>query len=226
MYAVSGSKAAMYAKFSGEDSKNALIVYDFSVGQHLELEYNVSDESEVQRIFWQNADTVGVLFNNRTVVLFDAANGKLKNEVSINGTSQEPVSVSAVSDDIFAVLCRDSCLYEMNSDGFTGRSCRLDFSSDNEIYESDSSSAALLETRPTADKSHIYAVWNKSQAWLIDTDRFTVRYRIDDFAAAPAEADKVFISDEGRNKTGMFPIYTTQQLLDAAKDYLSALGEA
>jgi len=226
MYAVSGSKAAMYAKFSGEDSKNALIVYDFSVGQHLELEYNVSDESEVQRIFWQNADTVGVLFNNRTVVLFDAANGKLKNEVSINGTSQEPVSVSAVSDDIFAVLCRDSCLYEMNSDGFTGRSCRLDFSSDNEIYESDSSSAALLETRPTADKSHIYAVWNKSQAWLIDTDRFTVRYRIDDFAAAPAAADKVFINDEGRNKTGMFPIYTTQQLLDAAKDYLSALGEA
>ncbi|WP_303836091.1 TIR domain-containing protein [Ruminococcus flavefaciens] len=230
MYAVSGSKAAIYAKFSGEDGKSALIVHDFSVGQHIELDYNVNDDSrpEVLRIFWQNADTVGVLFSDRTVVLFDVDTGKLKNKVSLSGTSQEPVSAAAVTDDTFAVLCRDSCLYEMNSEGFTGRSCRLDFANDyiNDIYESNSENAVLFETKPSADKSRIYAVWDKSQAWLLDTARFTVRYRIDDFATAPAAADKVFISDEGRNKTGLFPIYTTQQLLDAAKAYLSALGEA
>ena len=229
IYAVSGSKAAMYAKFSGEESKTALIVHDFSVGQHITLDFNTDNSTgrEVQRIFWQNTDTVGVFFNDRSVSLFDVNTGKLKSTVSLSGTSQEPVSAAAVSDDTFAVLCRDSCLYEMNSEGFTGRSCRLDFgSSDNEIYESDSSCAELLETQPASDKSHIYAVWNKSQAWLLDTARFTVRYRIDDFAAAPAAADKVFISDEGRNKTGLFPIYNTQQLLDAAKAYLSALGEA
>jgi hypothetical protein len=162
------------------------------------------------------------------VVLFDVDTGKLKNKVSLSGTSQEPVSAAAVTDDTFAVLCRDSCLYEMNSEGFTGRSCRLDFANDyiNDIYESNSENAVLFETKPSADKSRVYAVWDKSQAWLLDTARFTVRYRIDDFAAAPAAADKVFISDEGRNKTGLFPIYTTQQLLDAAKAYLSALGEA
>ena len=53
-----------------------------------------------------------------------------------------------------------------------------------------------------------------------------VRYRIDDFAAAPAGRDIVFITDPGRNKTGYFPIYTTQQLMQTAKDYLAALGEA
>ena len=230
MYAVSGSKAAMYAQFSGEDSKTALIVHDFSVGQHITLDFNTDNNigREVQHIFWQNADTVGVFFSDRSVSLFDANTGKLKSTVSLDGTSQEPVSVAAVSDDTFAVLCRDSNLYEMNSEGFTGRSCRLDFDNeyDNDIYESDSSSAALFETKPSADKSRIYAVWDKSQAWLLDTARFTIRYRIDDFAAAPAAADKVFISDSGKNKIGLFPIYTTQQLLDAAKAYLSALGEA
>jgi hypothetical protein len=116
----------------------------------------------------------------------------------------------------------------MNAEGFTGRSCRLDFENDydNDIYESDSTSAALFETKPSADSSRVYAVWDKSQAWLLDTSRFTVRYRIDDFAAAPAKADTVFISDDGQNKAGFFPIYTTQQLLSAAKDYLTALSEA
>ncbi|MCR4638720.1 TIR domain-containing protein [Ruminococcus sp.] len=230
MYAVSGSKAAMLAELSNDEGKTALIVHDFSVGQHIELKFNADSDTapEVQRIFWQGADTVGVLFSDRTVGLFDATKGVRKATVSLNGTSQEPVSVVPVSDDKFAVLCRDSHLYEMNAEGFTGRSCRLDFASDydNNIYESDSSSAALLETKPSADAGRVYAVWDKSHAWLLDTSRFNVRYRIDDFSAASKSGDKVFISDENKNKTGFFPVYTTKQLLGAARDYLSALGEA
>lgn len=229
MYAVSGSKAAMLAKLSNGEGKTALIVHDFSVGQHIELEFNAESDTapEVQRIFWQNANTVGVLFSDRTVGLFDAEKGPRKATVSLNGTSQEPVSAVPVSDDRFAVLCRDSHLYEMNSEGFTGRSCRLDFASDydNDIYEADSSSAALLETRPSSDAGRVYAVWDKSNAWLLDTARFTVRYRIEDFSAASKSDDKVFISDKNKNKIGCFPVYTTQQLLSAAREYLSALGE-
>lgn len=229
--AVSGSKAAMLAKLSDDDEeKTALIVHDFSSGQYTKLEFNAERDTspEIQRIFWQNTNTVGVLFSDRTVGLFDAEKGPRKATVSLNGTSQEPVSVAAVGDDKFAVLCRDSHLYEMNAEGFTGRSCRLDFENDydNDIYESDSTSAALFEAKSSADSSRVYAVWDKSQAWLLDTSRFTVRYRIDDFAAAPAKADTVFISDDGQNKAGFFPIYTTQQLLSAAKDYLTALSEA
>ena len=230
MFAVSGSKAAMYAQFNDGDGGTALIVHDFYADQDITLACDTSSSAkrEIQRIFWQNAGTVGVFFNDRTVSLFDADTGSLKSTVSLDGTSQEPVSVAAVSDDTFAVLCRDSNLYEMNAEGFTGRSCRLDFASDkdNDIFETDASSASLLETIPSADKNRIYAVWNKSQAWLLDTSRFCVRYRIDSFAAAPPEGNMVYISDSDWNKTGMFPIYTTQQLLDAAKTYLSALNEA
>ena len=230
MYAVSGSRSAMYVQLIEEETRTAVIVYDFSVGQYIELDSNTSGDSapEIKRIFWQNNDTVGILFDNRTVSLFDAGHGDLKATVSLDGTSQEPISAAAVSEDTFAVLCRDSHLYEMNSDGATGRSCKLDFSDEyrNDIYESDNSDAALFEIKPSADKNRVYAVWDKSQAWLLDSSKFTVRYRIDGFTAAPAADDKVFISDEERNKIGFFPIYTTQQLLSAARDYLSALGEA
>ena len=230
MYAVSGSKVAVYAQFNDGDGRTELIVHDFSSDQYQTLDCNVRSSAgrEVQRIFWQNAGTVGVFFSDRTVSLFDANTGSQKCTVSLDGTSQEPISVAAVSDNTFAVLCRDSNLYEMNAEGFTGRSCRLDFASDkdNDIYESDSAAASLFETKPSADKSRIYAVWNKTQAWLLDTSRFSVRYRIENFAAAPSESDAVYISDHDWNKIGLFPIYTTQQLLDAAKTYLSALGEA
>lgn len=126
------------------------------------------------------------------------------------------------------MLCRDSRLYVIDINGVNLGSCRLDFADDaeNEIYESDSSSADKFEIRPFADGTQAYAVWNDSQAWLLDEERITVRYRIEDFAAAPASRDIVFISDSGRNKTGYFPIYSTQQLLDAAREYLTALGEA
>ncbi|MCR4645921.1 MAG: TIR domain-containing protein [Oscillospiraceae bacterium] len=228
MFAVSGSKAAMYAQYNDGDGRSALIIHDFSTDQEITLDHDTSSaNSEIQRIFWQNASTVGVFFNDRTVSLFDADTGSLKTTVSLDGTSQEPVSVAAISDDTFAVLCRDSNLYEMNAEGFTGRSCRLDFASnmDHNIFERDSSSASFFETKPSSDKSHIYAVWDKSQAWVLDTSGFSVRYRIDNFAAAPSEGDMVYISDANRNKMGLFPLYTTHELLETADTYLSALGE-
>ena len=229
MYAFSGCKAAMYVQFNDEDTRTALIVHDFSADRDITLDCDTSTivNRKIRRIFWQNSSTVGVFFNDRTVLLFDADTGSLKSTVSLVGTSQEPVSVAALSEDTFAVLCRDSNLYEMNTEGFTGRSCRLDFSSsmNNNIFECDSSSASLFEINALSDKSRICAVWEKSQAWVLDTSVFSVRYRIDSFAAAPSEGDMVYIKDSDSNKIGMFPLYTTQELLEDAKAYLSELGK-
>ena len=229
MYAFSGCKAAMYAQINDEDERTELIVHDFSADKEITLDCDLSStvKSKIQRIFWQNSSTVGVFFNDRTVSLFDADTGSLKSTVSLVGTSQEPVSVAAISDDTFAVLCRDSNLYEMNNEGFTGRSCRLDFASntDKNIFACDSSSASLFETKTLSDKRRICAEWEKSQAWILDTSSFSVRYRIDSFAAAPSEGNMVYIRDFNSNKIGLFPLYTTQELLEDAKAYLSALGK-
>ena len=229
MYAFSGCKAAMYVQFNDEDTRTALIVHDFSADRDITLDCDTSTivNRKIRRIFWQNSSTVGVFFNDRTVSLFDADTGSLKSTVSLVGTSQEPVSVAALSEDTFAVLCRDSNLYEMNNEGFTGRSCRLEFSSDmnNNIFACDSSSASLFETKISPDKSRVFAVWERSQAWVLDTSVFAVRYRIDSFAAAPTEGDMVYIKDSDSNIIGMFPLYTTHELLEDAKAYLSALGK-
>lgn len=224
------SKAAIYAQLNGEESKKALLIHDFEDQSEkvLDLDFSADERLEVQRIFWLNESTVGVFFNNRTVSFFDAQTGKELSTIPLDKTAQEPVSVAPLDTDRIAVLCRDSRLYVIDINGVNLGSCRLDFADDaeNEIYESDSSSADKFEIRPFADSTQAYAVWNDSQAWLLDEERITVRYRIDDFAAAPASRDIVFISDSGRNKTGYFPIYSTQQLLDAAREYLTALGEA
>ncbi len=229
MYAVSDSRAAMLVCEEG-DSTPFLEVYSFETGKTVKFDCDLdADEGlEVQRIFWQNSDTVGVFFNNRTVSLFDAESGALRTTVSLVGTSQEPVSAAPVSDDTFAVLCRDSRIYEMNADGFTGRSCRLDFSDEeeNDIRECDSSNADKLEINSSADSFRKFVIWDGGQAWMLDTEKFSVRYRIDDFAAAPANGDMVFIKDFDRNKIGHFPIYTTEQLLKTAREYLSGLGES
>ena len=229
MYAFSGCKAAMYVQFNDEDTRTALIVHDFSADRDITLDCDTSTivNRKIRRIFWQNSSTVGVFVNDRTVLLFDADTGSLKSTVSLVGTSQEPVSVAALSENTFAVLCRDSNLYEMNTEGFTGRSCRLDFprNMDNNIFTCDSSSASLFETKISPDKSRVFAVWERSQAWVLDTSVFAIRYRIDSFAAAPSEGDMVYIKDSDSNKIGMFPLYTTQELLEDAKAYLSALGK-
>lgn len=227
--AVRDHRAACLAQLHTGDGGTALLVYDFAGGQQVTLDCDADAETgrSVQRIFWQNDDTVGVFFGDRTVRLFDAASGEQTAEVSLVGTSQEPISAAPTGENTFAVLCRDSCLYEMDANGFTGRSCRLDFSSEdqNSIRGSDSSDAALLGIQPCADGAHGFVTWDGAQAWLLDTEAFTVRYRVDHFAAAPAAGTTVFTRDTKRSTMGFFPIYTTQQLLTAAKEYLSALGE-
>ena len=125
------------------------------------------------------------------------------------------------------MLCRDSQIYEMNADGFTGRSCRLEFKdeTENSIRESDSENAGLFVSQSAMGGDAVFAVWDDTQAWLLDPERFTVRYRVDHFACAPTEGAYAFIQDIDRNKIGFFPIYTTNQLLETARDYLTALGE-
>ena len=223
-YAVCDTRAAFLAEENSEGEK-AIEVFSFDSEKSVRLKIDLSSDEglAVQRIFWQNSNTVGVFLNNRTVSFFDAESGEAGATVSLVGTSQEPVSVVPVSDDNFAVLCRDSHIYEMNTDGFTGRSCRLEFTDEinNNIREYDSSNAGKLEVMNSSESFRKYVVWDEDEAWLLDTDHFAVRYRIDDFAAAGGEY--VFISDKINNKAGFFPVYSTDRLLGTADNFLSAL---
>ena len=59
----------------------------------------------------------------------------------------------------------------------------------------------------------------------MNTEQFKVRYQISGFEAAPAEKNIVFVSDSTGRRTGYFPVFSAQQLMTAAKSYLSDLGE-
>jgi len=224
--AVCGDRAAIHA----DDLANGgecIMIHSFGTGSETKLDWESGAGREVRHIFWQNENTVGVLFSSGSVALFDAQSGSLITETELSGLVEEAVSVAPMTADTFGVLCRDSCIYEADAKGLTGRSCRLDFGAgeENTIRGYDSTRAGLLSVSPSADSSRIYVVWDRNKAWLLDTDRFAVRFRIDDFDAAPSGRDIVFISDDMHTRAGFFPVYTTEQLLEAAKDYLFALGE-
>lgn len=224
--AVSGTKAVVFYSDKTDESRG-IEVYDFSDGKRTKMDYDLTSDDglNANKVFWQNSSTVGAFFSDRTVVLFDAASGAVKAKVSLDGTSQEPISVAALDEERFAVLCRDSKLYEMSSDGFTGRSLKLEFSSDDNdnISASSSENASMLDVQQYSDSSCIYVTWNGNKAWLINKEKFKVRYSIDDFAAASSQSDKVFTMDIGNDRAGYMPVYSSQQLIDTAREYIEKL---
>ena len=226
IFALDGSRSAVYySEKSDTEELRGIEVYDFADGKRKKLSLDIGTDSglDVKKLFWQNDNTVGAFLNDRSVVLFDAESGEKKAAVSLDGTSQEPVSVIAIDGERFAVFCRDSKLYEMNSKGSTGRSLSLEFDADNEDSAYMSEKASLLNCKPSYEASCVYVIWSDEQAWLINTDKFKVRYSIDDYTASSTESNSVFIKDFEHDKVGSMPLYTPDQLIDTAKSYLERL---
>ena len=224
--AVSGDRAAVFYCDNSDESRG-IEVYDFINGKRTKMDYDLTSDDglSVNKLFWHDDSTVGAFFSDRSVVIFNAETGELKAKISLDGTSQEPISVVPLDAERFAVLCRDSRLYEMNSEGFTGRSLKLEFSSGDsgDISANGSENASKLEVKQAYDASCIYVIWDKCKAWLINTDKFKVRYSIDDYIAAPSHDDKVFIMDISTDKAGFMPLYKPQQLIDTARAYVEKL---
>ena len=225
IYAVIDDKAAVYAENSS-NKKRYIEICDFG-SNSLHVDRELPEGVDVLCISDLGNGSAVALLSSRTALIFDAGTGAVKAELKLSGASQEPVSAVSLGNGKFAVLCRDSKLYEADENGFTGNVTDLgDTASGNiRISEADGSSAALLRTSPSAEDNCVFVIWNDHQAWLIDTEQFKVRYRIDSFAGAPSGKDIVFVYDSSERKAGFFPVYTAQQLMSAAKDYLSDLGE-
>ena len=220
-----GDKIAVFAEDSS-DKKRYIEISDFG-NTSAEVDYPLPDGVDVLSITDLGNGTAAALLSSRTAIIFDTESGKVSSEFRLSGASQEPVSAISAGNGKFAVLCRDSKLYEADANGFTGNVADLDDSrcSGKHISEADGSSAHLLKAVPSAEKDCVFIVWNDSQAWLMNTEQFKVRYQISGFEAAPAEKNIVFVSDSTGRRTGYFPVFSAQQLMTAAKRYLSDLGE-
>lgn len=223
----SPTRAAIVCSYKdSEKSGTTIEIWDPVNGTSVATDFFAERDysASILHVFWLSDNTIGVFLSNRSVLLINADDGKVKSVVSLDGTSQEPVSVMALTDEKFAVLCRDSRLYEMNEEGFTGRSLALEFCEDSvgSISGNNGSDASMLTSLPSSD-GNIFAVWNGTDAWLIDLASFSVRYSVTRFAAAPSHSPLIFTSDIVTGYAGHYPIYTTSQLTDAAERFLSPL---
>ena len=229
LYCVCGDKVAVYASYS-DGKHHKLEFYSFDDGSFATADHDFDAVGgvEVCNVFSITDSKVGVLLSSRTVLVFDAETGDLTSEVKLTSLSQEPVSATSLGNGKFAVLCRDSKLYESDMFGVTGRVMTLEFSeeySGSGISEAGTSISYYLTSAPSADSKCRYIIWNGTQAWLVNTDEFKERYRIGNFACAPSGKDIVFTCEKDSGKAGYFPVYSAQQLIDTADGYLEALGE-
>ncbi len=224
-----GSRAAIACEYKDSEKTGTTIeIWDPASGTSIAAGFFAETDyaAEILHVFWLSDDTVGVFLSDRSVVLVNASDGAVKSVISLDGTSQEPVSVMPLTDDTFAVLCRDNRLYEMNLEGFTGRSLALEFSEDSNgsISGNNNSAASMLTSLPAAD-GNVFAVWDGKDAWLINLADFSVRYNISKFAAAPSGSPIIYTSDFVTGISGYYPIYSTSQLTDAAEKFLAPLSE-
>ena len=229
MYCVVGDRIAVYSAYSA-GKHHKLEFYSFDDGGFVTADHSFDEPDGVKvcRVFAINDTKAGVLLSSRIVLVFDVETGALTSEVKLTSLSQEPISAVGLGNGRFAVLCRDSKLYESDMFGVTGKVISLECSGDYSglsISGSDTSNAESLRSVSSSDGNSRYIVWNESQAWLIDTEQFKERYRIGSFACAPSGNDSVFICDSNSGKAGYFPVYTAQQLISSAGAYLDALGE-
>jgi len=224
MYDVSGTGViSVYVK----DEKNNTETFEFyDFDNHTRvtaaLDYKSLYGDEVRQVFGN-----AIALSSGRVMIFDQKEGKLLHDVKLSGLAHEPVAYAAY-DGRYMVLCRDSKLYEFDGNGLTGKVLSLECSDDyngKKISEADISNSNLLEVVSSSDKDCFYVVWNETQAWCVNKDKFKVRYHIGDFACAALDADKLYVCDSYDGKAGSFPLYTAKQLVDSARAYLKCLGE-
>lgn len=224
-----GDKAVMITQERNGSALSAEI-YDFSTGKSVPLPYSVPDENSLKayRLFWLSDDTAGIFYSDRTVKLYNAQTGDVTAVIDLKKTGQEPITVVPLGSEKIGVLCRDSGLYEMDQNGYTGR--KLALSSDNDtgntlVSGSEGEKADRLSMQKSPDERCAYVIWNEGTAWLIDLESFKCRYQINGFQNAPANKDIVYIKDKWFDRTGCYPLYSSEQLIDAAKKYLEKLSE-
>jgi hypothetical protein len=224
MYDVSGTGViSVYVK----DEKNnteSFEFYDFDnhTSVTAALDYKSLYGDEVRQVFGN-----AIALSSGRVMIFDQKEGKLLHDVKLSGLAHEPVAYAAY-DGRYMVLCRDSKLYEFDGNGLTGKVLSLECFDDykgKKISEADISNSNLLEVTSSSDKDCFYVVWNETQAWCVNKDKFKVRYHIGDYACAALDADKLYVCNRYDGKAGSFPLYTAKQLVDSARAYLKCLGE-
>ena len=225
VYAVIGDKIAVYAE-NPADKKRYIDISNFE-SSSVKVDHELPEGVDVYCITDLGNGNAVALLSSRTAIIFNTQTGNVTAEIKLSGSNQEPVSAVSLGNGHFAVLCRDSKLYEADENGFTGNVIDLGDTNPDKmsISEADGTSASRFRTLPSAEDNCIFVIWNDSQAWLVNTEQFKVRYHIDNFITAPSGKNIVFVSDSHERKAGYFPVYSAQQLISAANGYLSDLGE-
>lgn len=125
----------------------------------------------------------------------------------------------------FVLLCNDAWLYQIHHySSLTGNHIQL---------EQDTIRSATADSYDTYGECQVVSdetllifswdtvSWNEGRrAWFIDLKSFKTRYSLNNYMGYSQKHQLIFASYDWYDTIGFYPLYTTEQLIQKAKDYL------
>lgn len=211
-----------------EKEPTGLNVYNFSRKSYTRMmteETELTSFKDIMSLFFPEDGRLCAVTSSGKVCCFDTKTGGLLWETDTGGIIASPIDAFKIDKDSFGILCDDKYVYEMTSGGFTGRKVKLKSDGDydpvtvKQAVGGASFEASLINGGDTLLLSRIGA------AWFIDRKDFRLRYCVEDGFAQYCENDeRIYICNDHHKKLGSIPVYTTEELIKKAEDYLKGFS--
>jgi hypothetical protein len=187
-------------------------VFDVANGSSIALNKDLdSNEIAVNDVVWLSDETMAVLYDNNTFDYFDLASGECTQSFEINEDVSTVVKLIPIDDKNFVLVSDNLVISEFNTAEGTVSS-RLDLKESS----SDTKTDTDVDYTFTDDGKDLIFSSNE-QAWVIDMDLFKARYYIDNYNDYDSTNNRIIIKEY--NKVGSYPLYTTEELINKAKNY-------
>lgn len=198
-----------------------ITVHSFKENTTLELR-----DAYIRGNVWVDSESILLWGKDNVFYEYDAVTGKLISQCNADELFKADLLmvVSIDTDNCVGVLCNDGlfCRVDMLQSAVTGEidfkdvgENRISFGSD---YNPKLSSVLYAESDILIMKKSFGT--GCIDAWIIDTERFGLRYVVN-FFREYAEGAETLICAYPTNEFYMYPLYTTDRLIEKAREYLS-----
>lgn len=177
---------------------------------------DVSDSYDGLLMTWLDENTAALIEKKNRMRIYDLDTGSCLRSVALAENMSDPVYMFPLDGgESIAVFTEDFVLYKVSAQ--TGR-----IEERVELEKADSTSA--YDVKYLSDGSGFIfsadVTSNTRQGWVFNGESFQPRFCIKHYLDYQEETNRVFIGNKYSGTFGYFPLYTTDQLIENAQEYL------
>jgi len=172
-----------------------------------------ADNQEITNFAWLDSDQIVVCLKDNTILYFDTETGECLGEMKCDMPSV--ISIFELGEkDVVGALCNDSKVYKLNL-----KTHKIEKTIDlkNETIKTASSDMGTYMYIP--EDNILVINWTRNnKGYFVDLSSFKVRYEIDNYSDY-CPTKNIVVTNE-YNVAGYYPLYTTEELIGKAKQYV------